>query len=329
LQSSIAGCLNQTDLTCNQCNKQSILSDAGDACNCTFKYSISFSNTTDQNDNELMSYHIDNNLVFISDIATYNDPFNCTDLLMLDYIGDDTEFGSALNNEFSSLKCSIFALDSSDESGFLSMLSIYNASMSFDGAFMSGEAGFLFNQSEFNFNCSGNISYEVMMAAPVPDVPSNETVPSNDTVVPSNETIPSDETVPSNDTVVPSNETEPSNETVVIPSDETIPSNETVVPSNETVVPSDETVVPSNETVVPTDEIVVPSNETVVPSDEIVVPSNETVVPSDEIVIPSNETEVPSNETIPSIPPIVGPPTNVTVESINRAIDALFPEMAG
>jgi hypothetical protein len=46
-------------------------------------------------------------------------------------------------------------------------------------------------------------------------------------------------------------------------------------------------------------------------------------------VIPSDETVIPSNDTIPSIPPIVGPPSNVTVEGINRAIDALFPEMAG
>jgi hypothetical protein len=56
--------------------------------------------------------------------------------------------------------------------------------MTFDGAFMSGETSLLFNQSEFNFNCSGNLSYEVMMEAPAPVVPSNETE------VPTNETIP-------------------------------------------------------------------------------------------------------------------------------------------
>lgn len=126
-----------------------------------------------------MSYHIDNNLVFISDIATENSMFNCSDLIGLDYLGNDTAFGSALNNEFSSLQCSISEFGASDESGFLNMLSIYNASMTFDGAFMSGETGFLFNQSAFDFNCSGNnISYEVLSApAPGPVVPSNETVP--------------------------------------------------------------------------------------------------------------------------------------------------------
>jgi hypothetical protein len=109
--------------------------------------------------------------------------------LSLDYFGNDAEFGTALNNEFSSLQCSIFEYDSADQNGFLSMLSMYNASMTFDGAFMSGETGLLFNQSKFNFNCSGNIQYEVMMEAPAPIVPSNETV------VPSNETAPSNETV--------------------------------------------------------------------------------------------------------------------------------------
>jgi hypothetical protein len=101
--------------------------------------------------------------MFMSDIATNNSMFNCTNILSLDYFGNDIEFESALNNEFSSLQCSIFEYDPSDHNGFLSMLSIHNASMTFDGAFMSGETGFLFKQSEFNFNCSGNISYEVMI----------------------------------------------------------------------------------------------------------------------------------------------------------------------
>jgi len=63
-----------------------------------------------------MSYHIDTNLEFTSDIKTDNSLFDCSSLVSLDYRGNDTAFGNALNNEFSSLKCSVLAYDALDES---------------------------------------------------------------------------------------------------------------------------------------------------------------------------------------------------------------------
>jgi hypothetical protein len=90
--------------------------------------------------------------------------------------------------------------------------------LSFDEVFMAGEVRFLANRDMLDFNCTGDIKYEILM---------------------------SQGPAPSNETDVPSDETE-------IPSDETeIPSDETEIPSDETEIPSDETDIPSDEPEIP------------------------------------------------------------------------------
>jgi hypothetical protein len=110
VQADIAGCLfySEDNSTCNQCNAQSLLSEAGDMCECVFKYSLSFSNVTDENGDSLESIIVDNNLVFTSDILTDNTPFNCLSLLSLNVSGSsDNMINSALQSEFESQQCSV------------------------------------------------------------------------------------------------------------------------------------------------------------------------------------------------------------------------------
>jgi hypothetical protein len=155
---------------------------------------------------------------------------------------------------------------------------------------------------------------------PVPELPTNETIPvANETQPAVNET-QGEETAPEDieDEVIVA----PTNETVVVTPDNgtdiSVPINDTsvVIPTNETVNPEPTT----NETEV----IIAPQNDTVIvtpdnTTSEIPVEINDTsvAVPGDIVVIAENETaaEPTGNETIPVLNQTEQLPTEIPVNS--------------